>query len=993
MIKQSHRLLQGGRIDRGKPLSFTFDAIRYTGFEGDTLASALMANGVKLIGRSFKYHRPRGIVSAGAEEPNALVELRSGNRREPNLRATQVELYDGLEATSQNNWPSLKYDLLSINQLAGPIFSAGFYYKTFMWPAKFWEKIYEPLIRRAAGLGRASGVPDPDIYDKATQHCDVLIVGAGVAGLAAALTAGRAGARVILIEQDQEWGGRFIDDVPAPHHAAANEWIAAAQAELRALPNVTLMARTSVFAIYDQNVVVAIEKVAEHFIEPAPFVPRQKLWRLYPKQVMIATGSIERPIAFANNDRPGVMLAGAVRTYLRRFAAKPGERAVLFASHDSAALTIDALHVAGIAIAAVVDPRTESSPAMIAAAERSSAPLYRGGTVLAAQGGVEGVRAAEIEVQGRTITVACDLIAMSGGWDPVIHLASYLGQKPKWNPELQAFSAAHLPAEIQIIGAAAGHWTSQSAAQSGIATGLRALQALGLNSGSQIAVPTWQDEPVKGRLYFASPSRGGKAFVDFQNDVTVDDIRLAQQEGYTSVEHTKRYTTLGMATDQGKTSNVVAAGLIAEIRGVPLEKGAVTTFRPPYTAVTIGTLAGRTKGKHFRPTRYSPLHAWCQQKGAVFVEAGPWLRAQYYPQAVNESWFDAALREARQVRKSVGLCDVSTFGKIDIQGPDAARFLDFVYINTMSTLPVGKARYGVMLREDGFVLDDGTVSRLGDDHYLVTTTTANAGRVMQHLEFCAQILCPDYDFVMSSVSDQWAQIAIAGPHARDVLKAIVDDFDLSHEAFPFMACAQLTVCKGIQARLYRISFSGELAYEIAVPAADGCDVAETLMTAGESYGILPYGTEALTMLRVEKGHPAGGELSGQTTARDLGLGKMMSTKKDYIGRILAQRPALVDPDRPILVGFKPRHADESFGAGSHLLAPDAPKTIDNDLGYVTSTAFSPVYNHTLGLGLLQRGHERIGETLVAYDPVRNKAVMVEVCHPIFYDPENSKVKS
>jgi sarcosine oxidase subunit alpha len=994
MSAQHARLPQGGQIDRKELLTFTFDGVRYTGYRGDTLASALLANGVNLVGRSFKYHRPRGILSAGAEEPNALVELRSGARREPNLRATQIELYDGLEARSQNRWPSLKYDLLSVNQLAGKLFSAGFYYKTFMWPAKFWEKVYEPLIRRAAGLGRASGVPDPDVYDKATLHCDVLIVGSGIAGLNAALVAGRAGARVVLIEQDHELGGRFTDDLPIAVSREGGEWIVNLKRELHAMPNIEIMTRTSVFSVYDQNVVVAIEKIADHLAEPPPFTARQKMWRIYPRQLIIAAGSLERPIAFADNDRPGVMLAGAVRTYLKRFAVRPGQSAVVFASHDGAALTIEALAAAGVTIAAVVDPRGENQSALGAAAKKAGAPFFADSAVIAARGTADGVTAAEIEGNGRTLSVDCDFIAMSGGWDPVIHLASYLGQKPKWNAEMQAFAAAALPAGMQVAGAAAGAFSAGNACGSGAAAAEKALAAIGMKAKDGAGqFPIHGDEPCTGSLYFASPNRGGKSFVDFQNDVTVDDIQLAQREGYTSVEHTKRYTTLGMATDQGKTSNVVAAGLIAEIRGIPLEQGAVTTFRPPYTAVAIGTVAGRGTGKHFRPTRHSPLHAWCAGKGAVFVEAGPWLRAQYYPQSNGEGWFDAASREARQVRQSVGLCDVSTFGKIDLQGPDAGRFLDFVYINTFSTLPVGKSRYGMMLREDGFVLDDGTVSRLGEHHWLVTTTTANAGRVMQHLEFCAQVLCPDYDFAISSVSDQWAQIAIAGPRARDVLAKIVDGFDLSNEAFPFMGCATVSVCGGIKGRLFRISFSGELAYELAVPAAHGIAVAEALAKAGEPFGVLPYGTEALTMLRVEKGHPAGGELNGQLTARDLGLGKMMSSKKDYIGRVLAGRPALVDPARPILVGLRPRNTDESFNAGSHLLEPDTPRVIENDLGYVTSTAYSPMLGHTIGLGVLQRGHERMGQTVVAYDAVRNKAMMLEVCHPVFYDPENSKVKS
>jgi methylglutamate dehydrogenase subunit C len=988
---QAWRNDTGGVIDRSATRHFEFDGTSYAGHPGDTLAAALLANGVRLVGRSFKYHRPRGIFSAGAEEPNALVELRSGARREPNTRATQIELYDGLIARSQNRWPSLAFDLLSLNGLAGPLIAAGFYYKTFMWPAAFWEKIYEPIIRRAAGLGRAAGVEDPDHYEKASCHCDVLIVGSGPAGLMAALTAGRAGARVVLVEQDFRLGGRILDERETIDAIPGAQWLASIEAELQSLTNVRILPRTTLFGSYDQKAFVAVERVADHLAEPPPFQPRQRAWRIFAAQTVLSAGSIERPIAFGNNDLPGVMLAGAVRSYVNRYAVRPGSRAVIFAGIDDAARTAADLAAAGVAVVAIVDPRPDSSSAMQMAATACGASLLSGSVVERALGGKYGVQAVEIAGRAGGQTIDCDLVAISSGWNPTLHLASHLGHKPVWNPQIAAFVPQTLPEGMQVAGAAAGDFALGGALAAGISAGAAAAEATG-HRASRPALPQVATSPSAATPLWRVKNARGKAFVDFQHDVTVDDIVLAEREGFRAIEHLKRYTTLGMATDQGKTANVSGLALMAEITGTDIAKIGTTTFRPPFTPVAIGALGGHARGKHFRPTRLTPTHDWATAKRAVYVEAGPWLRAQYFPQP-GDDWLAAALREARAVRERVGYCDVSTLGKIDVQGPDSATFLDRLYCNTMSTLAVGKVRYGLMLRDDGFVFDDGTAARLAANRWLVTTTTANAARVLQHMEFCAQVLWPDLDVQFASVTDQWAQIAVAGPRSRDLLRNVVDrEFDLSNAALPYMATASITVCGGRPARLYRISFSGELAYEIAVPARYGESLMAALAAAGESFDALPYGTEALSMLRIEKGHAAGAELNGQTTARDLGLAKMMAAKKDFVGRMLSQRPALIDPDRPILVGFKPVDRSQRLTAGAHFVAVGDAAVAANDLGHMTSVAMSPTLGHSIGLGLLSRGTERIGSNVIACDPVRGQSIEVAVCHPVFHDPEGVRLR-
>jgi sarcosine oxidase subunit alpha len=985
---QPFRLEGGGLIDRTTALRFRFDNRELVGHKGDTLASALLANGVRLVGRSFKYHRPRGIFTAGSDEPNALVELRSGARREPNTRATTAELYDGLEATSQNRWPSLEFDLMAVNGLLGPLISAGFYYKTFMWPAAFWEKVYEPLIRRAAGLGRASRLPDPDAYEQAYAFCDVLVIGAGPAGLAAALAAGRAGARVILCDEDMRVGGRLLAERCEVGGEPGHVWADAAVAELESMPRVRVLSRSTAFGVYDGGTYAAVERVTDHLPVPPSHKPRQRLWRIVAKRAVLAAGAIERSIVFAGNDQPGVMLASAMRTYLNRHAAAPGKRVAVFTCGDDGWRTAIDLVQAGVDVAALIDSRPEAPTAL--RARLPGVRIMQGSVVLTAHG---RQTLGSITVRSGTSdeTLVADALAVSGGWSPVVHLTCHLGGRPVWNETLAAFVPGALPPGMTVAGAANGAMTLARCLAEGAAAGAAAAHAAGYPTGAAPTILRADDEPCDLTPLWHVRDGTGKAFVDLQHDVTADDIALAHREGFGAAEHLKRYTTLGMATDQGKTSNLPALGIMAALTGRSLPEIGITTFRPPYTPVSIGALTGHHRGRDFRPTRRTPSHVWAEGQGAVFVETGLWLRAQYFPQPGETDWLTTVRREVETVRSAVGFCDVSTLGKIDVQGPDAARFLDRLYINTFSTLPVGRARYGVMLREDGFVMDDGTTARLGPDRFFMTTTTANAGRIYQHMQFCHQVLWPDLDVQFTSVSDQWAQFSIAGPRARELLALIVDaPFDVSDAAFPFMAAAETTVQGGVPARLFRISFSGELAYEIAVPARYGNSFAARLMQAGRRLGVVPYGTEALAVMRIEKGHVAGNEIDGRTTARDLGLGRMLSTKKDCIGRVMAGRPALLDPDRPAFVGFKPVDPSARLRAGAHLIPRNAQATAANDQGVVTSVAFSPTLGHWIGLGLIARGPQRYGEVVRAVDPVRGGDVEVEIAHPCFIDPEGAR---
>jgi methylglutamate dehydrogenase subunit C len=982
------RLAQGGLIDRGQALRFSFDGRSYRGRQGDTLASALLANGVHLVGRSFKYHRPRGIVTAGPEEPNALVELRKGARREPNTLATTTELYDRLEAQSQNRWPSLSFDLLSANSVLSPFFSAGFYYKTFMWPRSFWTLLYEPLIRRSAGLGRASLDPDPDHYEKANAYCDVLVIGGGPAGLMAAITVARAGARVILAEQDFRFGGRLLSERYSIDGAPALAWVEAALAELKGLDTVRLMPRTTVYGVYDQGTYGAVERVADHLAMPPAYQPRQRGWRIMARRAVLAAGAIERGIAFSDNDRPGVMLASAVRSYVNRFGVAPGKRAVVFTSGDDGWSAAQDLADAGVSVEAVVDGREAAAPLEANHPWR----VFRGAVVKRATG-AHRLRSVTIRDKNREVSeIPCDLLAVANGWNPTLHLTCHLGGRPVWDDAIQAFVPGAAPPGMEAAGAAAGRLTlaqaladgarfgAEAAREAGFAAAMASLPVADSGEGAPVT-PLWR---VKGGK--------GKAFVDLQNDVTVKDLELAKREGYGAVEHAKRYTTLGMATDQGKTANVTGLAILAELAGRPIPEIGTTMFRPPYAPVSIGAFAGHHRGEDFRPARLPPSHAWAEEQGAVFVEAGLWLRAQYFPKPGDKDIDASIAREVETTRRAVGVCDVSTLGKIDVQGKDAAAFLDRVYINKMSSVAVGKSRYGMMLREDGFALDDGTVARVGPMHFVTTTTTANAAKVFQHLEFCHQVLWPELDVELVSVTEQWAQYSIAGPRSRDVLRKLVDpSFDISDASLPRMCAAELTVC-GVPARLFRVSFSGERAYELAVPARCGDAAIRALMQAGAEFGIVPYGTESLNVMRIEKGHPGGPELNGQTTARDLGLGKMMSGDKDCIGKVLAGRPVLLSPDRPILVGVKPVDPSVRLMTGAHFIPLGAPARVEHDEGHLTSVAWSPSLAHDVGIGFLAFGGARMGERIRAVDLLRGHDVECEIVSPIFIDPEGERTR-
>jgi sarcosine oxidase, subunit alpha len=963
------RTASGGRVDRSRPLRFSFDGRALEGLQGDTLASALLANGVHLAGRSFKYHRPRGIMTAGAEEPSALVTIRRDAAREtPNLRATQVELYDGLVAESQNRWPSLEFDLGRLNDFLSPLFPAGFYYKTFMWPRGAWAAVYEPLIRRAAGLGRAPREPDPDSYAQRFAHCDVLVMGAGPAGLAAARAALEAGARVILCDEQPELGGSLLDGGAARIEGLdEGAWLAETRAALGGSPRVTLLPRTTAFGYFPHNHLGLVERLTDHLADPPAGAARERLWQVRAREVVLAAGAIEQPVVFPGNDRPGVMLAGAARTYLRRYGVRAGTRAVVITTNDAAIDAAHDLEAAGVEIAAVADLRT-------------------GANVTGTRG---GRRVSGVEIDGRT--VACDLVLTSAGFVPSVHLFSQSRGRLTWSDSARSFVPSQSAERERSAGACRGVYGLAAALVDGAAAGLAAAEACGCRgtarryavSGERAAHKTapaaWKSSPPAGR---------SKAFVDFQNDVTADDLALAAQEGFRSIEHVKRYTTVGMATDQGKTSNLNALGLVAARLGKAVPEVGHTTFRMPYTPVTFGALAGLARGELFDPLRTTPMHDCAVARGAVFEDVGQWKRARYFPQG-SEDMHAAVARECRAVRASCGIFDASTLGKIAVVGPGAAEFLNRLYVNDFSGLAPGRSRYGILLREDGFICDDGVIARLAPDRFHVTTTTGGAARVLAMMEDYRQTEWADLEVWLTSVTEQWAVVAVQGPRARDVLEPLVADLDLSGSALPHMAVAEGRIL-GVPMLLFRVSFTGELGYEINVPAEYGRAVWEAVHGAGRDAGITPYGTETMHVLRAEKGYIiVGQDTDGTATPDDAGLAWAIGRKKpDFVGKRSLERPAMKSPERKQLVGLLAKDGS-LLEEGAQVVATPGQRAPMKLIGHVTSSYASAALGHPIALAMVAGGRARIGETL--WIPMPGGEIEVTVTKPAFYDPDGVKL--
>jgi len=933
-MSQRYRTAEGGRIDRDRVINFSFNGKSYTGQSGDTLASALLANGVHMVGRSWKYHRPRGIMSAGAEEPNAIFQLEKGQYTIPNARATQVELYEGLDASSVNCWPSLDFDLMSINSKFSRMMPAGFYYKTFMWPKFMWMK-YEHIIRKASGLGKSPELPDPDRYENRHAHCDLLVVGGGVAGLAAALAAGRTGARVILVDEQSEFGGSTLASLAKIGRKSAVDWIESAVAELKALPEVRLLPRSTVFGYHDQNFLTINQRLTDHLALNERNGGREKLWQVRAHQVVLATGASERPLTFANNDRPGIMLASAVSTYTNRYAVRPGDKAVIFTNNDSAYQTALDLKAAGAEVVAVIDARSDSSSELANTVRSAGIQVMNASVVIDTAGGkrLQSVEVNGLSRDGRSLagdpkTLSCDLLAVSGGWSPVVHLSSQSGAKAIWDEEAAMFLPGR-PVQAQAsVGAASGTMDLKTILKQAVDAGNAAAKACGFDATMKAPIAAAvQSDPIMPLWLVPSPHTGGrgpKAFIDMQNDVGASDIKLAAREGYQSVEHVKRYTALETGT---------------------------TVYRPNYTPITFGAIAGQDLGdKLFDPVRKTAMHAWHEENGAEFENVGQWKRPWYYPKA-GESLDDAVNRECLAIRENVGIFDATTLGKIEIVGADAAKFLEMIYTNNWMKLEVGRARYGFMLGEDGMVMDDGVTIRLADDHFFMHTTTGGAAGVLAWMERWLQTEWPDMEVYLTSVTDHWATAAVAGPNSRKVVSAVCEGIDFDAGAFPFMA-SKTGKIGDVDCRVNRISFSGELAYEINVPANYGGYMWEMLMQAGAEYDITPYGTEAMHVLRAEKGYViVGQDTDGSITVEDLGLGWALSkTKADFLGKRSLSRPDAVRKDRKQLVGLLTEEPDSVIPEGAQLVKdPNLPKPVPM-IGHVSSSYYSACCGDGVGQG-------------------------------------------
>ncbi len=998
----STRLSRGGRlIDRSTAVEFTFNGKRMKGFAGDTLASGLLANDQMLVGRSFKYHRPRGIVAAGPEEPNALVNLGRAERFEPNQRVTTTELFEGLESTSQNHWPSLEFDVGVVNNSLARFLPGGFYYKTFMYPRAAWKHVFEPIIRQSAGLGKAPKDRDADRYEHTYAFCDVMVVGGGISGLQAALIAAQAGAKVILVEQNAHWGGRAPVDGDVIDGKPAGVWVDATVAALAAMDNVTLRNRCMGAGVYDHGYVLADEKVADH--TPGDGRPKHRLWRIRAARIVTATGAIERPLSFAGNDIPGVMLAASVRDYIVNHAVSPGDRTVVVTNNDDGYRTALALKSAGLEVPCIIDARTNLAGALPARAKAMGIRIETGRAIAKVKGGkrVTGVAVCVQAGQGAVLEeIACDAVAMSGGWSPVVHLWSHCGGKLTWNTDHAHFrpDATRPPtnqdgaAMVTAVGNANGAMTAAEAMADVAAQMAALLKEMGLKSKTPAVTAEAVDEAAMEAVWImpqgATSAMKAKMWLDYQNDVKVSDVQLAAREGYESVEHTKRYTTLGMATDQGKLSNINGLAVLAGSLNADIPQVGTTTFRPPYTPVTLGALAGESRGEIFQPIRRTPMQSWHEAQKAYLEPVGHWRRPYCFPRGA-ESHAQAVEREVLNTRAALGLLDASTLGKIIVKGPDAGKFLDMLYTGVMSSLPVGKCRYGLMCGESGFLSDDGVVARIDEDTWLCHTTSGGADRIHAWMEDWLQCEWWDWQVYTANVTEQYAQVAVVGPNARKLLQKL-GGMDVSKETLPFMQWADGTLA-GFPVRVYRISFSGELSYEIAVPASLGAAFWEACHKAGAEFGAMPYGTEALHVMRAEKGFiMIGDETDGTIIPQDLGLSWAISKKKaDFLGKRGQERSFLASADRWQLTGFET--LDGSVIPDGAYIVEDGHNANGqrNVQGRVTSTYYSPTLKRGIAMGLIRHAPKRMGE-VVEFTAGATGTIKAKIVDQVFFDKDGEK---
>ncbi len=1000
---QANRLMKGGLVNRDAVINFTFNGKALRGVQGDTLASALLANGVDVVGRSFKYGRPRGIVGHGAEEPNGIMQLGSGSKTVPNLRATQVELYEGLEASSVSGWPSVDFDVMGAMGALGRLMPPGFYYKTFMRPKKLWMT-YEHFIRKAAGLGKAPVEADPDTYDKLNQHCDVLVVGAGPAGLTAALEAARTGARVILADEQNECGGSLLASTQNIGDKTARAWVEQTLSELQALDNVLLLPRSTVFGYYDHNFLAILERRTDHLGLSAEKGTRQRLHRVRAAQVVLATGAIERPLVFGKNDVPGVMMASSVSTYVNRYAVAPGKDLVLFTTNDNAYQTAIDWHNAGRRVVAVVDSRANPGGALVKVVRDLGIEIIDGHGIIETVGKkrVQAAVVAPLNREGNRVTgpsqsLACDLIACSGGWSPVIHLSSHTGAKPQWDDEVVGFVPGASKQAERSAGACKGTYSLLACLNEGAKAGAQAASAAGFGSGtSSFVSPNTQELPQDPQqALFLVPhnkpaSRAPSQFVDFQLDVTAAGIELAAREGYESVEHVKRYTAMGFGTDQGKLGNINGMAILAKALGQSIPETGTTIFRPSYTPTTFGAIAGRDVKDLFDPERYTAVHRWHEEHGAQWEDVGQWKRPWYFPKA-GENMHQAVDRECLAVRNSVGILDASTLGKIDIQGPDAAEFITRIYTNSYLKLAQGKCRYGVMLKEDGMIFDDGVTACLGENHYQMFTTTGGAAGVLAWLELWQQTEWPELDVYFTSVTDHWTTATVTGPNARKVIEKVCSDIELSNEAFKFMDWRDGTVA-GIKARVFRISFTGELSYEVNVPAHYGRHIWEALIEAGKEFDITPYGTETMHVLRAEKGFIiVGQDTDGSVTPPDMDMDWVVGKKKafSFIGKRSLDRSDTVREGRKQLVGLKTLNPKAVLPEGAQIVNdPNQPIPMAMQ-GHVTSSYYSANLGHSIAMAVVKGGLKRMGE--IVHCPLANgQTVAAEIVSSVFYDPQGDR---